>query len=235
MTPTYSLGDNFGSRLLFYLLTGVASPGVVWPARLGLRVVGLRVGSGVALKGGEVLGGRGATVEKVSVKVWVVPEAHGSLTSAGLAGRSSRTLSSVEARSLRCSLVVPGDLIGIPLLSDFLWIPAHTCIVISSVKMLSDQIILILTKGADIREVDITEEPKIILGNIIECLLLERSHRLLVLSGARSLSLRSHRSRSLGLLRKERSYLFFKWLESVLVWSRSWCWIVTKSRHFITD
>ena len=127
MTPTYSLGDNFRSRLLFYLLRGVASPGVVWPAGLGLRVVGLGVGSGVALKGGEVLGGRGAPVEKVSVKVRVVPEAHGSLASAGLAGRAPRTLRSVEARSLRCSLVVTGDLIGIPLLSDFLWIPAHTC------------------------------------------------------------------------------------------------------------
>ena len=129
MTETYPLGDNFWSCLLFYLLSGVASPGVVRSAGLRLGVILLGVVLGVALKRGEVLGGRGASVEKVSVKIGVVPKPHGSLTSAGLTGRSSRTLTSVEARSLRFSLVVPRDFIGIPgipLPSDFLWIPAHT-------------------------------------------------------------------------------------------------------------
>ena len=128
MTPTYPLGDNFWSCLLFYLLSGVASSGVVRSAGLRLGVILLGVVLGVALKRGEVLGGRGASVEKVSVKIGVVPKPHGSLTSAGLTGRSSRTLTSVEARSLRFSLVVPWDFIGGSLLSDFLWIPAHTWI-----------------------------------------------------------------------------------------------------------
>ena len=126
LTETYPLGDNFRSCLLFYLLGVVASPGVVGPAGLGRGVVRLVVVLRVALKRREVLGRRGASVEKIGVKVGIVPEPHGSLTAAGLTGRSSRTLTSVEARSLRFSLVVPRDFIGIPLLSDFLWIPAHT-------------------------------------------------------------------------------------------------------------
>ena len=79
-----------------------------------------------AIKQRELLGARGASVEKISVKVRVVPKAHGTLAPAGLTGRSSRTLTSVEARPLRFSLVVPWQFIDVPLLSDFLRIPAHT-------------------------------------------------------------------------------------------------------------
>ena len=132
---TYSLGNNFRSCLLFYLLSGVTSPGVVGPAGLGRRVVRLVVVLGVTtttatstiiLKQREVLGARGASVEEISIKVGVVPEAHGTLASAGLTGRTARTLTSVEARPLGFSLVVPWHFIEVPLLSDLLWIPAHT-------------------------------------------------------------------------------------------------------------
>ena len=123
---THSLGNNFWSCLLFYLLSGVARSGVVGSGGLGRRVVWLVVVLGVTLKHREVLRGGGATVEKICVKVWVVPKPHGTLTSAGLTGRSSRTLTSVEARPLRFSLIVPGHFIGISLPSNLLWIPAHT-------------------------------------------------------------------------------------------------------------
>ena len=136
---TYPLGNNFRSCLLFYLLSGVTSPGVVGPAWLGRGVVGLVVVLGVTtttsttnttsttiLEQREVLGARGASVEEISVEVRVVPKAHGTLASAGLTGRSARTLTSVEARPLGFSIVVPWHFIGVPLLSDFLWIPAHT-------------------------------------------------------------------------------------------------------------
>ena len=128
----------------------VGSDGLWW------RVVWLVVVLGVTLKHREVLRGGGATVEKICVKVWVVPKPHGTLTSAGLTGRSSRTLTSVEARPLRFSLVVPGHFIGISLPSDFLGIPANT-------------------EAADVREVDLIEEPQIIPRNIIECCYLKVS------------------------------------------------------------
>ena len=73
----------------------------------------------------EVLGAGGASVEKIRVKVRVVPKSHGTLAPAGLTGRSSRTLTSVEARPLGFPLVVPWQFIEVPLLSDFLRIPAH--------------------------------------------------------------------------------------------------------------